>query len=45
MASLKRQDSDGLTESLTEIRIKFARKTGWYIPKLHDRYLQMVGGD
>jgi hypothetical protein len=45
MASLKRQDSDGVTESLNDIRIKFARKRGWYIPTLHDKYLRMEGGD
>jgi hypothetical protein len=37
MASQKRKYSSGLmAESLTDLRTKFARKTGWYIPEMHD---------
>jgi hypothetical protein len=46
MTYLKRKDSGGLMiEKLTDIRIEFARKTGWYIPQLHDRYIRMEVGD
>jgi hypothetical protein len=46
MAGKKEKDSvDSMTESLTDIRIEFARKIGWYIPKLHDKYLRTEVGE
>jgi hypothetical protein len=46
MSSQKRKNSaDLITEGLTDIRTKFAKKTGWYIPALHDKYLRMKVGD
>jgi hypothetical protein len=46
MASEKRKDYvDLMTGGLTDIRTQFARKTGWYIPQLHDKYLRMEVGD
>jgi hypothetical protein len=41
MSSMKEKDAAGLMiESLTDLRTKFAKKTGWYIPTIHEKYIK-----